>query len=206
MRTKNLKVGFEILTPAKARLIAHLIGDGSVYQSNHDYNIKYEVKDTESLNSFEKDIVFVYGLKLTKGFKESGFTGKPIPFLRLRSKLAFQDLHRYATYMSKDWKIKKELLLATKEIKKEFLKAFFDDEGSITNEGKKGIVKLYSINLTGLKQIQKILLEFNIDSSIRSGYGQRRNVYGLIIKELIIFSDSVGFSLTRKQEKLISLM
>ena len=110
MKIKNLKNGFEKLTMAKSRIIAHLIGDGSVYQSNHDYNIKYEVKDLESLNSFEKDMLSVYGLKLTKGFKESGFTSKLVPFLRLRSKLAYEDLLKYSTYKSKDWKIKSKIL------------------------------------------------------------------------------------------------
>ena len=205
MKIKNLKNGFEKLTIAKARIIAHLIGDGSVYQSNHDYNIEYEVKDLESLNSFEKDMLSVYGLKLTKGFKESGFTGKPVPFLRLRSKLAYEDLLKYSTYKSEDWKIKSKILQSSKQIKKEFLKAFFDDEGSVVPEGKKGIIKLYSINKEGLQQIQKMLLEFNIDSQLGSGYGAKRNVYALLIKALDRFHKKIGFNLARKQSKLNKL-
>ena len=202
MKIKNLKNGFEKLTIAKARIIAHSIGDGSVYQSNHDYNIKYEVKDIESLNSFEKDMLSTYGLRLTKGFKNSGITGKPIPFLRLRSKLVYEDLLQYATYNSKDWSIKNVLLNSSKEIKREFLKAFFDDEGSIVPQGKKGIIKLYSINKEGLQQIQKMLLEFDIDSQLGSGYGAKRNVYALLIKDLDKFDKEVGFNLKRKQDKL----
>ncbi len=205
MKIKNLKNGFEKLTIAKARIIAHSIGDGTVYRSNHDYNIKYEVKDLESLNSFEKDIISVYGLKLTKGFKNSGITGKPIPFLRLRSKLAYEDLLKYATYNSKDWKIKDILLASSKEIKREFLKAFFDDEGSVVPQGRKGIIKLYSINSNGLKQIQKMLLEFNIENKLGSGYGAKRNVYAVLIKDLNKFNKEIGFNLARKQSKLNKL-
>lgn len=201
MRTKILKKGFEILTSAKARIIAHLIGDGCVYKSNHDYNIKYEVKDLESLKSFEMDMTFVYGLKLTKGFKNSGKTGKPIPFIRLRSKLAYQDLLKYATYNSKDWEIKGKLASAAKSIKKEFLKALFDDEGSIITKGK-GIIKLYSINCKGLIQVQKMLLEYGIKSKISSGYGLKRNVYAILIKDLSDFYRELGFNLKRKQDKL----
>lgn len=202
MRAKNLKYGFEKLTAAKARVIAHLIGDGCVYKSNNDYNIKYEVKDIESLNSFEKDMLEVYGLELTKGSKPSGFTGKPIPFLRLRSKLAYQNLLKYSTYNSKDWSIKKELLESRREIKKEFLKALFDDEGSVILKGGKGETRLYSINLEGLKQIQKMLLEFSIDTTIYAGYGFKRNVYAIIIKDLAKFASELGFNLSRKQNKL----
>ena len=206
MRTKNLKNGFKKLTIAKARIIAHLIGDGSVYQSNHDYNIKYEVKDLESLNSFEKDMIHVYGLKLTKGFKESGFTGKLIPFVRLRSKLTYEDLINYATYKSKDWKIKSKILQSSKQVRKEFLRAFFDDEGSVTNEGKRSIIKLYSINFKGLKQMQKMLLDFGVSSNIIPGYGAKRNVYAVLIKDLVKFNKEIGFNLKRKQDKLRHLI
>ncbi|MBI2101672.1 hypothetical protein HYT53_03590 [Candidatus Woesearchaeota archaeon] len=205
MKIKNLKNGFEKLTIAKSRIIAHLIGDGSVYRSNHDYNIKYELKDLESLNYFERDMSSVYGLKLTKGLKESGFTGKPVPFLRLRSKLAYEDLLKYSTYKSKDWKIKSKILQSSNQIKKEFLKAFFDDEGSVVPEGRKGVIKLYSINKEVLQQIQKMLSDFDVDSQLGSGYGAKRNVYALLIKDLAKFRKKIGFNLARKQSKLNKL-
>ena len=142
MRIKKLKSGFEKLTKEKARIIAHLIGDGCAFISNHDYNIKYEVSDTELLNSFERDVVKVYGLKLMKGSKPSGKTGKLIPFVRLRSKLVYVDLLKCtSSYFSKDWKIKKVLLNSSNRIKREFLKAFFDDEGSVFKQQNNGMSK-----------------------------------------------------------------
>ena len=95
MRIKNLKKGFEELTKEKARLIAHLIGDGCVYKVKTNYNIKYEVKDKELLQQFEEDIVSVYGLPVIKGFNPSGKTGELIPLVLLRSKKAFEDLKKY---------------------------------------------------------------------------------------------------------------
>ena len=59
-----------------------------------------------------------------------------------------------------------------------------------------------SINLSGLKQIQRMLVEFDIGSKIGSGYGSRRNVYALIIIDLKRFHDKIGFNLNRKQERL----
>ena len=202
MRIKKLKKGFKNLTKEKARIIAHLIGDGAHYRCKHDYNLKYEVTDTELLKSFEDDVVKVYGLELKYHYNPSGKTGKLIPFVRLRSKLAYEDLLKYASYFSKDWRIKDELLKSSKEIKKEFLKAFFDDEGSICKEGKRGIIKLYSINLQGLRQIQKLLIGFNIQGKIYPGYGLKRNVYAILIRDLRLFHDKIGFNLKRKQDKL----
>ena len=199
MRLKKLKRGFEKLTKAKARIIAHLIGDGALYKTNHDYVLKYEVRDDESLDQFASDVFKVYGLKPSYELNTSGFTGEIIEFVRLRSKLAYEDLLRYATYYSKDWKIFSLLLDSSKIIKKEFLKALFDDEGTVT----KNQVVLYSINKKGLLQIMKILFEdFNIVSKLYPGYGERRNVYGLVINDIKVFKDKIGFSLVRKMQKL----
>jgi intein-encoded DNA endonuclease-like protein len=203
MRIKKLKKGFEKLTKEKARIIAHLIGDGAHYITNHDYVLKYEVIDEELLKSFEFDLIKTYGLKPYLEYNKSGKTGKLIPFVRLRSKLAFYDLLRYATYFSKDWNIKPLLVNSSNLIRKEFLKALFDDEGSVINQGKKKIIRLYSINLNGLKQVKDILFDFKIESKIVSGFGSRRNVYGLVIKDIDSFRKKVGFNLKRKRDKLI---
>lgn len=206
MRIKKLKPGFEKLTKEKARIIAHLIADGCAFISKHDYNMKYEVSDRELLSSFEKDMIKVYGLDLIKGYNPSGKTGKPIPFVRLRSKLAYKDLIKYAAYFSKDWRIKDKVLNSSRGIKREFLRSFFDDEGSVVKQGNYGIIRLYSINLEGLKQIQKMLNEFEINSKIDAGFGLKRNVSAVVIKDLKQFQKKIGFNLKRKQEKLEGLI
>ncbi|MDP7180285.1 MAG: LAGLIDADG family homing endonuclease [Candidatus Woesearchaeota archaeon] len=205
MRIKKLKQGFEKLTKEKARIIAHSIGDGAVYITRHDYNIKYEVRDEESLKQFNDDLIEVYGLEPSWEWNTSGITGEPIKFVRLRSKLAYEDLLRYATYFSKDWKINDLLMNSNNEIKKEFLRALFDDEGSIIKERNRGIIKLYSINSEGLGQIQNILLEFDISTKLYPGYGLKRNVYALIVRDLELFNKQIGFGLKRKQDKLNEL-
>ena len=206
MRIKKLKSGFEELTKEKSRIIAHSIGDGCVYKNKHDYIIKYEVIDKELLDSFEKDMLKVYGLSLTKGSNPSGKTGKLIPYVKLRSKLVYEDLLKYSTYFSKDWKIYSKILTSSKEIKREFLKSFFDDEGSIFEINNRPILRLYSINLEGLKQIQNMLLEFDIKVKEQAGYGLKRNVYALVIKDLELFYKEIGFNLERKQKKLRELI
>jgi intein/homing endonuclease len=207
MRIKKLKKDFEKLTKEKARLIAHLIGDGAYYVTDHAYNLKYEVRDEESLKEFNDDVIKVYGLEPSWFWNTSGKTGKLIKFVLLRSKLAFEDLLRYATtYFSKDWHIKSSILNSPKSIKREFLRSFSDDEGSVFKQHNKGIIRIYSINLNGLKQIQKMLMEFKILSKISPGYGLKRNVYGLVIYDIKLFGDQIGFNLKRKQEKLESFI
>ncbi len=203
MKIKKLKNNFEKLTKEKARIIAHLIGDGAHYKTGHDYVMKYEVKDEELLKQFSKDIKKVYGLNCSWNINPSGFTGKPIKMVRLRSKLAYEDLSKYATYFSKDWTLKLEFLKSNKIVKKEFLKALFDDEGSVKSGYE---IALYSINKNGLLQIQEILKEFGVQTKINPGYGAKRNVYAIIIKDFKKFKKEIGFSLKRKQEKLNRLI
>ena len=199
MRLKKLKTGYGKLTKEKARIIAHLIGDGAHYKTKHDYVLKYEVRDKDSLIQFNDDIIKIYGLKPSWEWNTSGITGRPIRFVRLRSKLAFEDLTRYATYFSKDWGLKPLLLNSSKVIKREFLKALFDDEGSLKNKYE---IYLYSINYKGLVQVMNILKEFGIGSKIKSGFGHKKNVYALVTRDLNLFNRQIGFNLKRKQDKL----
>ena len=99
-----------------------------------------------------------------------------------------------------------DILNSSREIKKEFLRSFFDDEGSVVKQGNHGIIRLYSINLEGLRQIQKMLNEFEINSKIDAGFGLKRNVFAIVIKDLTQFHKKIGFNLKRKQEKLEGLV
>lgn len=70
-------------------------------------------------------------------------------------------------------KFKTKNLSNSKEIKREFLRALFDDEGNIIPRGNKAIIRLYSINKNGLRQIQKIL-DLNLENKLESGFGLKR--------------------------------
>jgi hypothetical protein len=203
MRLKRIKSGSYKLTEAKARIIAHLIGDGAHYRTKHDYVLKYEVRDYELLRQFYRDILSVYGLKASWEWNTSGKTGKPIRFVRLRSILAYKDILRYSTYYSRDWNIKEPILTANEGIRKEFLTALFDDEGSVKSKYE---ITLYSINRAGLQQIKKMLVRFGLQSRIVGGFGQKRDVYGLYINDLKKFREKIGFSLKRKEEKLSEMI
>tara|TARA_Y100000310_G_C20640448_1_gene793608 strand:+ start:719 stop:1345 length:627 start_codon:yes stop_codon:yes gene_type:complete len=206
MKIKEPKKGYEKITKSKARLVAHLIGDGCVYNHKGDYNIKYEVVDKELLDLFFKDLLEVYGLIPFRGFTPSGKTQKLIPYVRLRSRRAYDDLMRFATYFSSDWKIKNTIMNSPLYIKREFLRAIFDDEGSVIPEGKKAIIRLYSINYKGLKQVEKLLNEFEIMCIMRKGFGEKRNVFALTLKDICKFRKHIGFKLLRKNRRLDSFL
>ena len=150
--------------------------------------------------------MLVYGFKTSSSWNPSGFTGELIRSVWIRSKIAFEDMEEYATYFSKDWFIKSWLFNSSLNIKKEFLRSLYDDEGSVLKEHKRGVIRLYSINEKGLKQIQELLLHFGIPTIMRSGYGARRNVFAIVTYDLKQFYKKIGFNLTRKQERLKEIL
>lgn len=208
MRIYKIKKNSYKLTKEKARIIARLIGDGCMFKCKHSYELKYEVKSIEMLKSFEKDIIKVYGLKPKWGTNPSGKTGELISLVRVRSILAYNDLLRYnKSYYSRDWRVPKQIINSTMDIKKVFLKAFCDDEGSVCVRNK--TIRLYSINKIGLEGISKILLkDFNITTFIQPGFGLRRNVFAIIIKKegILRFKERIGFDDINKREKLRAIL
>jgi len=194
------------MSVAKARIIAHLIGDGALYQTRHDYVIKYEVKDLSLIKQFSSDLIEVYGLEPHFHLNSSGKTGKPLIFARLRSKIVYEDLLQCATYRSYTWCIGKAIMDASLPIKRGFLRALFDDEGTVVKEGKRGIIRFYSVNHSGTLQVQHLLKEVGLPSILRPGYGAARNVYGVNIPALEDFASVIGFSLERKQKKLMDFL
>lgn len=177
-----------------------------MYRSRHNYNLRYEVTDEELLREYYYDLVSVFGLKPHWSKNPSGKTGKIIPVVNLRSKIAFEDLLRYAKYFSADWCLKEPFLSSGINIKREFLRSFADDEGSVIPQGKGALVRLYSINEKGLLQLQKLLLDFDISSKMVPGFGARRNVFALTIKEISKFSRRIGFNLSRKKARLCEFL
>ena len=193
------------LTKSKIRIIATLKGDGAIFiTSKTNYCIKLECKDEELLKQFKSDIMSTYGLE-TKRFKNiSGKTGKEISMEFVRSKLAYEDLIKYGPYKSDNWIIPEIIFNSQKELKRELIRTFADNEGSVCNN----LIKIYSINLKGLKQVKKLIEEFDIGCRIKGGFGCKRNVFAIIIsgkKNVIKYRDIIGFSLKRKQDKLLNM-
>jgi len=208
MRIKKLKKGYEFLSLAKVRIIARLKFDGCIFRTKHDYVMKYELIDDDLLESFKQDLIDVYGLKPTRLLHRSGKTGKLIPLYYLRSKLAYEDLMKYGPYFSNNWAVPVSILNSKDGIKKEFLRCFFDDEGSVVISKKqtKCVIKGYSINKIGLIQLFHMLKSLNINGKLYGGFGLKRNVFALIISDLTAFQQQIGFSCERKRLKLQNFM
>jgi len=198
------------LTPAKARLIARLKGDGSIFVGGRrktNYFLKYESANLQELEQFANDLKEVYNLKSKHELHRSGKKiNKFLNVVFVRSKLAFMDMQRYGPFYSRTWRVPKEIKNSSKKIQKEFLSTFVEDEGSVILAKKE--IRLYSINKIGLEDLSKLLKNFKIKTNIESGFGAGRNIYSLTIngkENLLAFKNFIGFRSQKRNQKLNEL-
>lgn len=133
--TKPIKRQPKKLTKEKARLIGHCLFDGYIDLKN--YVIAYFSNIEEQVNSFIDLVKKTYGLNgEVKSRKQGGY------YCRICSKKAVKDLIKYSpdysTRSDRKIIIPKEILSGSLEIKRSFLRAFWDDEGAIICNRRKG--------------------------------------------------------------------
>ena len=191
-----------------ARCIAKISGDGNLYYTY----IRYSNTCKELLDEFEKDIKHEFkGIKITKGVCNSRTS-----FLQIHGR---ERINKFLEYLP-DYKshaifIPKQIIKNTKEIKKEYLRAFYDDEGSPslrifkkTMEWKRNLT-LSSNSKIFLSEVKEILKnDFNIKTNkIRRTYNnsERDKSYYLGISgksEFIKFNKEISFLHPKRKEKL----
>lgn len=123
----------------------------------------------------------------------------------ITSKTVVSDLLKESAYSSLGWYVPK-WILKSKNYSKEWLRAFFDAEASVS----KYDVRVQSINKSGLLQVKSMLKLFNIKTREYrySRQNPRWNVnYHLSIQKnssRLIFLRTIGFNHSEKLKKLLT--
>ena len=134
----RIKKQKEFLTEPKIRVIGHLLFDGCVFQSGFGCSIKYTNSSKQLIDQFIRDIKEVYGInKYTLLEREGKFA--IIYEVIFRSKLMYEDLIDYfPSYSTSNNTIEIPKIIMENEdnLKLEFLRAFWEDEGSISHTGR----------------------------------------------------------------------
>ena len=189
-------------------IVAHLMGDGCVSKKYFAYYNKNKIL----LNNFERDITKLFGpIHLIKGSMHSG-----VSYIMVQNKALFD----FFSSLIKDYRsfaLEIPDFINSKELKKEFLSALYDDEGSApirifkeTGEIKRN-VSVSSNSLKMIEQIKAILLnDFSIVTNKISKNLYHRNskiftnyILNITGKDnLERFSKEIGFSHPDKSVKL----
>lgn len=139
----------------KARLFGYLAGDGNILIGNKISNFHHTVRfypDYKSMiKPFCEAFYKVYG-KIPKVKRLHNHY-----FLHIDSKTIVLDIINSAKLGILNWEVPYEIL-HNKKCKKEWLRAFFDCEAYVGKEH----IKIQCVNKTGMKQVRRLLNEFNI--------------------------------------------
>lgn len=188
----------------KARILGYLMGDGSVSMPIESdgaihYSVAFYPDDEVMLESFLFAFKKVYGRTPTVSKYNNYFCA------RIDLKSITLDLLNYGSFRSLEWRIPMSIF-NSKLANKEWLRAFYDSEGYVG----KGSIVVQSVNYDGLVQVKNLLKSYNLNSNLYTYHRKNKNWntnYLLCImkkSERIKFLKEIGFSHSRKQNKLIA--
>ncbi|WP_232461784.1 LAGLIDADG family homing endonuclease [Thermococcus pacificus] len=197
-------------SPELAYVIGVYLGDGSVHlKSNGRYVVKLKVIDKEFAEAFANALKKL-GIGVTIGFERDS-TRVDRHYVEGSNKSLFQLLTGS----------RKRLLSLARKYPREFLRGFFDSEGfPVISAGKSFKVEVAAVNsdLEVLEFAQEALEELGINSKISKLYSRGHrvvirgeeyssNVDMFILRifhfnDVQLFAEKVGFTASRKSEKL----
>ncbi len=194
LRTRRIPLPTQTQTlsfsPTLVRFIAHTLFDGSIFQDQ----IVYYSSHRSLADRFAREGKAIFSLEphwfLTreKVYRVHFYSKNLVDFLRERSKVLIQQIMRLGSRQ-----------------RLEFLRAFFDDEGSVSfrPETSQRVIRGYQKDVSVLRLVASLLAQFEIESNLENlGRSPEITIRGqLNIKkfaQLINFSKGVIFRATRK--------
>ncbi|MEK6830123.1 MAG: LAGLIDADG family homing endonuclease, partial [Nanoarchaeota archaeon] len=202
-KTSSIKLP-DKLTPELAQFIGYLIGDGNIEtdriafsEQDKQVSLYYKYKFDKYFKAHSS-----YRFRENKNYHQLRFTSRPL--VRLIRK-EFPEVKK-----ALDSEVPEKIMKSESTVVSAFLRGIFDAEGYASKNGHLGIGMN---NKTLIQQLQLLLLRFSIISSFLE-YDNRRNIYSnnyrysLQISEkksLELFRKYVGFSSTKKSNKLNSI-
>jgi len=188
------------------RIYARICGDGCL----SGRYIRYSNKNLDLLGEFERDMRKEFGeVTLTKGIQNSG-----TPFLQVQLKPVVKVFSDFGSFLSDKIKVPGFIIKGNKILKKEFIRTFFDDEGSPnlrlynnTKEWKRSIT-VSSNSKQFLIGIKVLLRDFGIGTNriIRNSKNiERDKSYNLTIsgrENFMLFQKNIGFKSNLKNREV----
>ncbi|OGN20446.1 MAG: hypothetical protein A3F25_02175 [Candidatus Yanofskybacteria bacterium RIFCSPHIGHO2_12_FULL_45_19b] len=163
-------------TASLVDLIAHTIFDGEINYSD----VRYTNRSRALLENFREKMKLVYDYE-PKRYKKYNEV----------ITLAYNNVELARYVDIKKAELLNKITAFSKELKLSFLKAFFNDEGSVTFLGKKRAVRGYQHSLMILDLVKNLLVDFNIESKVDKKY------FEIIVsrkENLVKFQKLINFS------------
>jgi DNA-binding transcriptional regulator WhiA len=187
-----------MLSQEKAEILGLLFSDGNyrkyhstfrmfdkrrnkTYTFNQDKRImEFANTDLELLEYFRKLLDREYNY-----YPNIVLSNKNVFRVCITKNSVLDDLTGIANFGSSEWFIPSEIVSGNDQIKRAFIRGFFDGDGSVDFAEKKiPRIRINSINLNGLKQIRELLKSLSIESKVNGPYkrNKRKDCYELLLK------------------------
>ena len=146
---------------------------------------------------------FLFLLETIYGYRIK-FYGNPHSMrCTIKRKDVIHDLIKYSkTYNSFEWKLHKSIVDGSEDVKLGFLRGYFDGDGSISLTSKNRYkIRIFSVNLTELKKIEKMISSLGMRTRIYGPYLGKSSKTG-IYELTLISQDAINFVNNVKPSKI----
>ncbi len=202
-----------------ARLHAHISGDGyttlcKIRRSAKEllehprknllrnrYTIRYVNCEDALVQGFVNDIKTLFNRKVVKLHKSE---------YEIAGKWIYEIFTQSGSLKSNNWFIPAEIINGSNEMKKEWLKAFFDDESYVPKDRNR--IELNTINKQGMEQVKSLLNDLGMACKLAGPYHNRNpnaqpfyriRICGESVKK---FAETIGFSHPKKVQRLSQII
>lgn len=199
-----------------ARIVAHIAGDGYIgtYSQRRSpkellehprenkirkrWRVRYVNTEPALVRQFIRDVKKEFNRKVVAYPKHEYEIG---------SKRIYTVVKNLGALKSHEWFIPQEILSASDKVKIAWLQAFFDDESHVSMPQKRIVLNM--VNVHGLKQVQSLLREFGIDSTLTGQYSHKQFLsYHLSIyrDSVVRYAERIGFYHPKKKAHLAKIV
>ena len=138
----------------KSRILGYLAGDGSVFRyidrNNEEYfGISFFPDNLCVAKTYVDDMSKVYGVVLKIKEEKNHYN------ISIKNRVIYKELMSIGSYGNLDWKVPFKFL-DTEQMKKEWLRSFFDCEAYVG----KNVIQVQSVNESGLNQVMGCYLDW----------------------------------------------
>lgn len=200
------------MNPKEARIAAHVCSDGWMityleknslqivkgrryHRDRRRYEVGYCNTNKKLLDEFTNDIFDVYKIRVRK---------RKLTDLVFKSKRVYLRVEELGGGNTLGWNIGKEIQNSNKRIKGYWLRAFFDDEGTVDKTN--FVVRVKSMNMTGLNQAKSLMSSIGVTSRITGPNIDNSWYLTISRKDLADFQKNIGFNHPEKKSLLYNIL
>jgi len=193
------------MKPEESRIAAHVCSDGwmityvekdslqivngrKYHRDRRRYEVGYCNTNKKLLEEFSKDVFDVFKIRVRR---------RKSTDLIFKSKRAYSRIKELGGGDTLSWHIGKEIFDSKKIVKIFWLRAFFDDEGTV--DWTNFVVRVKSMNNTGLNQAKCLMDTIGVPSRITGPNSDDSWYLTISRRDLIKFRKTIGFSHTKKK-------